>query len=391
MDDRKEPKGSPILLMAAGAAGAVASTVAAAVAAAAETPNAVLPALTTAGRLSGIGPPEAMVFSGWDLPGRRLLDALGAHGVLPEALWRDHEKALASMPLLEAPDPGLPRKEQVRRLEADIRTLRQAHPGALPVLVDLLPACETCSVDGDAGFDELLEAPDAAAFPDLSYILAAIRSGVPVVNFTPNAVETRSVCGRAHDAGIPMAGRDGKTGQTFLKGVLASAFRARNLLVDGWYSLNILGNADGENLMDPARAAGKMENKTRLLDEILGYPVGGRYGTTTHKVHIDYYPPRGDAKEAWDVIDFTGLFGLPMSLRLNLQGRDSILAAPMVIDLARWLAAASVAGFAGPVADLAFFFKKPVGEDPPVQFHEQVGRLAELEAACAGSAGKDRS
>ena len=134
--------------------------------------------------------------------------------------------------------------------------------------------------------------------------------------------------------------------------------------------------------MEPERAAGKMANKTDLLDDILGYGVGQRYGTPTHKVHIDYYPPRGDAKEAWDVIDFRGLFDLPMSIRINLQGRDSILAAPMVLDLARWMAALNLAGFSGPVADLGFFFKKPIGNLPPITFQEQLNSLANLEQQC---------
>jgi myo-inositol-1-phosphate synthase len=103
--------------------------------------------------------------------------------------------------------------------------------------------------------------------------------------------------------------------------------------------------------------------------------VGERYGRGSHKVHIDFYPPRGDAKEAWDVIDLQGLFGLPMSIRVNLQGRDSILAAPMAIDLARWAAAAREAGLGGARPELAFFFKKPEGEGAPVTFQDQLARL----------------
>jgi myo-inositol-1-phosphate synthase len=143
--------------------------------------------------------------------------------------------------------------------------------------------------------------------------------------------------------------------------VLASALKARGLYVDGWYSLNILGNADGLNLMDPDHACGKLNNKTHLLDDILGYPVGERYGQPAHKVHIDYYPPRGDAKEAWDVIDVTGIFGMPMSLRLNLQGRDSILAAPMALDLVRWAAALHSAGIRRPHTRSGVFFQKTSG------------------------------
>jgi myo-inositol-1-phosphate synthase len=167
--------------------------------------------------------------------------------------------------------------------------------------------------------------------------------------------------------------------------VLASALKARNLVVDGWYSLNILGNADGENLMDPDCAEGKLSHKTDLLNDILGYNVGQNYNGPAHKVHIDYYPPRGDAKEAWDVIDFQGLFGLPMSLRVNLLGRDSILAAPLVIDLARWVTSLKLAGRSGPVPELAFFFKKPVGDNTPVTFQDQITSLLQLERECFGA------
>jgi myo-inositol-1-phosphate synthase len=153
-------------------------------------------------------------------------------------------------------------------------------------------------------------------------------------------------------------------------------------LVDGWYSLNILGNADGMNLMKPENAKEKLANKTRLLDEILGYEVGQKYGVPTHKVHIDYYPPRGDAKEAWDVIDFSGMFGLPMSLRVNLQGRDSILAAPLALDLGRWLAALKLAGRSGLIPELGFYFKKPVGNNPPLTFQDQIQSLKRLEQIC---------
>ena len=206
---------------------------------------------------------------------------------------------------------------------------------------------------------------------------------MPLINFTPNNLAQPPLVELARNAGVPLAGRDGKTGQTYFKVVLASALKARRLHVDGWYSLNILGNADGRNLMDPDRARGKLQNKTRLLDEILGYSVGESYGEPTHKVHIDYYPPRGDAKEAWDVIDIKGLFGLPMSLRINLQGRDSILAAPMAMDLAHWMVLLRDAGRRGPIPELGFYFKKPEGDNPPVTFEDQVSALQVLARSIA--------
>ena len=270
--------------------------------------------------------------------------------------------------------------DQAKQIGDDIADCRDRFPESRPVLINLLPAaCDVAEPDRYPDIETLMAEGADTVLPDLAYAAAAIEAGIPVVNFTPNSVELPVICNLASEKTVPIAGRDGKTGQTYFKVVLASALKARGLYVDGWYSLNILGNADGLNLMDPDNACGKLNNKTRLLDDILGYPVGERHGRSTHKVHIDYYPPRGDAKEAWDVIDITGIFGLPMSLRLNLQGRDSILAAPMALDLARWAAALHTAGIGGPVSDLGFYFKKPVGDNAPQTFEEQLTALRKLE------------
>ena len=199
-----------------------------------------------------------------------------------------------------------------------------------------------------------------------------------MVNFTPNVVEVPLIIKEAVKNGVAISGRDGKTGQTYLKTVLASALKERNLLVEGWYSLNILGNQDGRNLSDPLKAKEKISNKTKLLDEILGYQVGRNFGESTHSVRIDYYPPRRDNKESWDVIDISGLFRMPMSIRVNFLARDSILAAPLAIDLAIWMVLIQKIGMSGVVPDLAFYYKKPVGEDIPVTFQEQVTRLGQL-------------
>jgi myo-inositol-1-phosphate synthase len=362
-----------VLMLVAGARGAIGSTLSVAAALLARRPELVRPYLTTSGRFPVLG--EGVAVAGWDMSLRSLPESLRVHGVVPETLWGSLVDDLEGVAVRPAPGPGGVLGRQVEQIAADIQALREAHPTAAPVLVDLLPSCPSHRLDPRASLDELLAAPAASASPDLAYALAALRCGVPVVNFTPNAVALPAVVAAAEAAGLPLAGRDGKTGQTYFKVVLASALKARQLYVDGWYSLNILGNADGANLMDPACAAGKLANKTQLLDEVLGYRVGERYDQASHKVHIDYYPPRGDAKEAWDVIDFQGLFGLPMSIRVNLQGRDSILAAPMAMDLARWMAAARRAGLGGLRPELAFFFKKPEGPQAPVTFQAQLARL----------------
>jgi myo-inositol-1-phosphate synthase len=380
MDKPSDP--SPqLLLLVAGTKGAIGTTLAAAVAAMQENPQLVLPGLTTAGKFPFLGNCPSVAMAGWDRSDDDITGAITRHGVLPEGMWRPCESRLAEISVFDAPDAALSIAGQINQLQGDIRRCRDRYPNARTVLVNLLPAaCDISDPEHYATVDQILTEAGVGVLPDLAYVIAAIDAGIPVVNFTPNTVELPAICDFAVEKGVPIAGRDGKTGQTYFKVVLASALKARGLYVDGWYSLNILGNADGLNLMDPDHACGKLNNKTRLLDDILGYPVGERYGRSAHKVRIDYYPPRGDAKEAWDVIDITGIFGMPMSLRLNLQGRDSILAAPMALDLARWAAALHIAGLAGPVPDLGFYFKKPVGEGAPLTFEGQLAALDRLES-----------
>jgi myo-inositol-1-phosphate synthase len=324
-----------------------------------------------------------MEFAGWDVAPRDLSESFEYHRVLPPEKIQPIEEILRGMQVREAPSRERGFQDQVERISRDIQDFKKVYPGNRPVFVNLLPACESLNGGECGGLDELTSRANPALFPDLAYAAAAIFSGLPVVNFTPNEVEIPVLVKESARAGVPLCGRDGKTGQTYLKVVLASALKARSLRVDGWYSLNILGNEDGRNLADPRRAAGKLANKTEVLEGLLGYPVGDRNGAPAHKVVIDYYPPRGDAKEAWDVIDFSGLFGLPMSLRLNLLARDSILAAPLVIDLARWMVSLQSAGRSGLVPELGFYFKKPLGPNPPLTFQDQLAKLDELAGSCA--------
>jgi myo-inositol-1-phosphate synthase len=378
--DHLKPR--PLLIMIAGAKGAVGSTVAAAVAAMQKNPDVILPSLITRNSFVYLGPPESIFMAGWDAQSTKLVDCIKNHGVLTDNLLKPLQKDLEKTSILPSPPQDLDLKGQVAHLTKDIQDFKKQHSNALPVMINLLPACTRCNLDTVKHVDDLYAEVNPGNFPDLAYVLAAIFSEIPVVNFSPNRLEIPVVVQTAVEHRIPISGRDGKTGQTYFKVVLASALKARSLYVDGWYSLNILGNADGKNLMDPDRAAGKVANKTELLDEILGYSVGEHYEEPTHKVRIDYYPPRGDAKEAWDVVDFQGLFDLPMSLRLNILGRDSILAAPMVLDLARWMAALKMSGHSGSVPELGFYFKKPIGENPPLSFQDQVNRLQTLEKEC---------
>jgi myo-inositol-1-phosphate synthase len=371
-----------LLLMIAGAKGAVGSTVAVASTAMRYQPELVLPSLTTNHMLPGLDPSQPVQVVGWDASETTMLAAIEAQGVLSEDIWKPYADELEQVQVRTPPADSLDLKGRVEQLTQDIQEFRTLYPNTRAVLVNLLPAAVTEDMHRFQSLSQLYSEFDPTNLPDLSYAIAAILAGVPLVNFTPNEVEIPVVINEALKRGVPISGRDGKTGQTYLKVVLASALKARNLFVDGWYSLNILGNQDGKNLMDPKRAAGKLSNKTEILDEILGYPVGERYGAPSHQVKIDYYPPRGDAKEAWDVIDFLGLFGLPMSIRLNLQGRDSVLATPLVLDLARWMVVLQRAGRSGPIPELAFYYKQPVGDDSPATFQDQLFRLRELALDC---------
>ena len=368
----------PPLIMIAGAKGAVGSTTAAAVATLAGAGSEVMPWLTFNHWLQGPDHIDMIRISGWDVSPLSIMESLSFHKVLPKRKYLAHEEFINNTPIRCAPSSDATLKEQVEIITRDMASFRAMYPENAPVLVNLLPAKRQMHCQEPEDINALYCLPDLASFHDLAYVLAAIRSGVPVVNFTSNTVEMHSIVHQALQAGVPMCGRDGKTGQTYLKVVLASAMKARSLRIDGWYSLNILGNEDGRNLSDPSRSAGKLANKTELLDAILGYQVGERYDAPAHKVTIDYYPPRGDSKEAWDVIDFTGIFDMPMSLRLNLQARDSILAAPMVVDLAFWMTALHESGLSGLVPGLGFYFKKPLGNASPMTFQEQVAGLQAL-------------
>ena len=207
------------------------------------------------------------------------------------------------------------------------------------------------------------------------YAYAAIEAGVPYGNFTPSvAADVPALAELARRRGVPVAGKDGKTGQTLLKTVLAPALRARALHVDGWFSTNILGNRDGLALDDPDSLRSKLDTKGSVLDSILGYRV------EDHIVDIRYYRPRGDDKEAWDNIDVIGFLGHRMQIKVNFLCKDCILAAPLVIEIARLLDLAQQRGEGGAQEQLSLFFKAPMtanGRAPEHAFHLQERMLAD--------------
>ncbi|MCX4766256.1 inositol-3-phosphate synthase [Streptomyces sp. NBC_01275] len=201
-------------------------------------------------------------------------------------------------------------------------------------------------------------APGPALPPSSLYAAAALRVGCPYVNFTPSTgLHHPALAPAAQTSGLPYAGRDGKTGQTLLRSVLGPMFSRRALTVRAWSGVNLLGGGDGAALADPAAAEAKNAGKERVLADTLGAVPEGR-------VHIDDVPALGDWKTAWDHIAFDGFLGARMILQTIWQGCDSALAAPLVLDLARLTARAHEHGLSGPLAELGFFFKDPVGEAP---------------------------
>ena len=213
-----------------------------------------------------------------------------------------------------------------------------------------------------AAFEKAMETDDPAIAPSMLYAWAAIMEGVPFANGAPNlCVDTPALQELADAKGVPIAGKDFKTGQTMVKTVVSPMFKARMLGLSGWYSTNILGNRDGEVLDDPESFKTKEESKLGVLEHILQpsiYPE--LYGAIYHKVRINYYPPRGDNKEGWDNIDFFGWLGYPMQIKIDFLCRDSILAAPLVHDLTLLMDLAQRAGMAGIQEWLSFYFKSPM-------------------------------
>src|SRR5436189_2215786 len=211
-------------------------------------------------------------------------------------------------------------------------------------------------------FEQAMRDNHKAIAPSMIYAYAALKSGVPFANGAPNlTVDIAALMNLANQNGVPICGKDFKTGQTLMKTILAPGLKSRMLGLNGWYSTNILGNRDGEVLDDPESFKTKEESKLSVLDQILQpelYP--DLYKDFTHKVRIHYYPPRGDNKEGWDNIDIYGWLGYPMQIKINFLCRDSILAAPIVLDLVLFLDLAQRCGMRGIQEWLSFYFKSPM-------------------------------
>jgi myo-inositol-1-phosphate synthase len=211
-------------------------------------------------------------------------------------------------------------------------------------------------------FEEGMRKNDVDIAPSMLYAYAGLMEGVPFANGAPNlTLDTPALMKLANDRGVPVSGKDFKTGQTLLKTVIAPMLKARLIGLNGWFSSNILGNRDGEVLDDPESFKTKEESKLSVLDGILQpelYP--DLYKDFYHKVRINYYPPRGDNKESWDNIDIFGWMNYPMQVKINFLCRDSILAAPIVLDLVLFMDLAHRAGMKGIQEWLSFYFKSPM-------------------------------
>lgn len=318
---------------------------------------------------------------GWDTDTRPLGDVVREKGIVPPELV--HTVAADLQGTIPFPAITDRRADAIRGAHEQLRMLRASGQGV--VLIDLLPAVGTpvaSHVHGDLdAFERALLAGDPAITPSMAYAWLALSNGIPYLNFSPNvSAELPALRALARRNRTPFCGKDGKTGQTLLKTALAPMFALRGLRVRGWISANYLGNADGENLSHPEHAAEKLRNKLGVLDDILGYPV------ENHIVDIRYYRPRGDFKESWDNIDFTGFGGVPMQLKVNLLGGDSVLAAPLAIDAARLLDRAARARAVGPQEQLSLFFKHPIVDGVPEHdLFRQRGLLERWVEATEGS------
>ncbi|MGW0916552.1 inositol-3-phosphate synthase [Streptomyces sp. NPDC002784] len=298
---------------------------------------------------TGLPPLSSLVFGGHDTadcPLPKRAEHLTGAGVLPHGLASAvHAELQAADREIRTggPLPGDLRgdEELITDFAADLTAFRRRNALARVVVVNVSST-------------EPLPAPDAVRLPPSSlYAAAAVRAGCPYVNFTPSTgLRTPALTEAAAAGGLPHAGRDGKTGQTLLRAVLAPMFVQRALEVRAWSGTNLLGGGDGAALADPAAAAAKNAGKERVLADTLGHTPQG-------EVHIDDVPALGDWKTAWDHIAFDGFLGSRMILQTIWQGCDSALAAPLVLDLARLVARAHEAGLSGPLPELGFYFKDP--------------------------------
>src|SRR6204780_4561901 len=350
-----------------------------------------------------------LVFGGWDLYEDTAYEAAANAKVLDKDLLQQVKEPLSAIrPMKAVFDSEYIRRingpnvktegtkmDKAQMLMDDIEQFRKKHNCSRLVMV----WCASTEVfhrpaavhqtlkDFECGL--MKNDPDIA--PSQIYAYAALKSGVPFANGAPNlTTDTPALLELARDRQIPVCGKDFKTGQTFMKTLVAPGLKARMLGMSGWFSTNILGNRDGEVLEDPGSFKSKEETKLSVLQQILQpelYPL--LYKDLYHAVRINYYPPRGDAKEGWDNIDIFGWLGYPMQIKINFLCRDSILAAPLVLDLVLFLDLAQRAGMKGIQEWLAFYFKAPMTAPGLYPEHDIFIQLMKLKNTLRWMRGED--
>jgi len=335
------------------------------------------PAISEFVPLAGL---DQIVFGGWDIFDDNCYEAAKTAGVLESPLLEGIKDELAAV----KPFPAVFDRQYVKRLDGpnvkkgknkmelaeqlidDIRRFKADNGLARVVLVwcgsTEVFMTESPAHQSLAAFEQALRESDPSIPSSMIYAYAAIREGLAYANAAPNlSADIPALLELAQKTGSPLAGKDLKTGQTLIKTIIAPGLKARLIGVEGWYSTNILGNRDGEVLDDPESFKTKEESKKSVLDYIFQsslYP--DLYSDLHHVVRINYYPPRGDNKEGWDNIDLVGWLGYKMQLKVNFLCRDSILAAPIVLDVALFLDLAKRVGFSGIQEWLSFYFKSPM-------------------------------
>lgn len=370
-----------------GARGSVATTAIMGAAAARDDIGATTGCVTEGPEFHGIGLPAFgdLVFGGHDVaetPLTKRAEQLAHAGVAPRPLPDLVHGDLVAADREIRPGSALVETDRSQRevaavLARDLRSFRERHDLARVVVINVssTEARPAQAVHDDLGaleraLNDAGPVDDPILPPSSLYAYAALQAGCAYVDFTPSlGARIPALDELARRQEVPYAGSDGKTGETLVKSALLPMFAARGLRVLSWSGTNLLGGGDGENLADPTNVTSKTTSKQRAVAESLGYPVDG-------DVHIDYVPDLGEWKTAWDHVLFEGFLGARMTMQFTWQGCDSALAAPLVLDLARLLARAHEAGRSGALAQLAFYFKDPLG----VEEHRLVPQYEMLRA-----------
>ncbi|MCC7429370.1 inositol-3-phosphate synthase [bacterium] len=352
---------------------------------------------------------DDLVFGGWDIFEENCYESALNAGVLEKDLLysvKDELEQIRPMKavfdqnyvkLINGPNikTGKNKFDLAEQLRTDIRDFKEKNNCDRIVIVwcgsteTFIKASEVHSTIEN--FEKGLKENDPNIAPSMIYAYAALMEKVPYANGAPNlALDIPALMDLANKNKVPTAGKDFKTGQTLMKTILAPGFKARMLGVHGWYSTNILGNRDGEVLNDPGSFKTKEESKLSVLEQILQpelYPE--LYKDLYHKVTINYYPPRGDNKEGWDNIDIFGWLGYKMQIKVDFLCRDSILAAPIVLDLVLFMDLASRAGMKGIQEWLSFYFKSPMTAPNLYPEHDLFIQLMKLKNTLRFMKGED--